>query len=224
MDDDTRGALAIEVHPDSYTYADAGDVINFTYYVKNVGTVATGAPVRAHTNLSGSFVVTANPIPANVNLPGNLEHTAEVTVAYTITEADVATGYVLVSWYAEDGVYRSVQDDIMINVVGRVYRYSIVNPATTDPEADDEDQDLTLQIWRQDENTDSHVVRVYTTDDTATQPEDYAAVDETLTFSFKQRHGVTLDFNDDLVDEPHESFNVFLVDAATGTPCTPIPE
>ena len=216
LDDDTRGALAIEVHPDSYTYADAGDVINFTYYVKNVGTVATGAPVRAHTNLSGSFVVTANPIPANVNLPGNLEHTAEVTVAYTITEADVATGYVLVSWYAEDGVYRSVQDDIMINVVGRVYRYSIVNPATTDPEADDEDQDLTLQIWRQDENTDSHVVRVYTTDDTATQPEDYAAVDETLTFSFKQRHGVTLAFNDDLVDEPHESFNVFLVDAATG--------
>ena len=216
LDDDTRGALAIEVHPDSYTYADAGDVINFTYYVTNVGTVATGAPVRAHTNLSGSFVVTANPIPANVNLPGDLNHTAEVTVAYTITEADVATGYVLVSWYAEDGVYRSVQDDIMINVVGRVYRYSIVNPATTDPEADDEDQDLTLQIWRQDSTSGAHVVRLYTTDDTATQPEDYAAADETLTFLPRQRHGVTLDFNDDVVDEPHESFNVFLVDAATG--------
>ena len=216
LDDDTRGALAIEVHPDSYTYADAGDVINFTYYVKNVGDVATGSPVRAHTNVSGSFVVTAHSIPANVHLPGNLEHTAEVTVAYTITEADVATGYVLLSWYAEDGIYRSPQDDIMINVEGRVYRYSIVNPATTDPEADDEEEDLTLQIWRQDSVRDSHVVRVYTTDDTATQPDDYAAVDETLTFTFKQRHGVTLAFNDDVVDEPHESFNVFLVDAATG--------
>ena len=216
LDDDTRGALAVEVHPDSYTYADAGDVINFTYYVKNVGDVATGSPVRAHTNVSGSFVVTANPIPANVYLPGNLEHTAEVTVAYTITAADVTTGYVLVSWYAEDGIYRSPQDDIMINVEGRIYRYSIVNPATTDPEADDEDQDLELQIWRQDSTPGAHVVRVYTTDDTATQPDDYAAVDETLTFSFRQRHGVTLDFNDDVVDEPHESFNVFLVDAATG--------
>ena len=216
LDDDTRGALAIEVHPDSYTYADAGDVISFTYYVKNVGDVATGSPVRAHTNVSGSFVVTAHPIPANVFLPGNLEHTAEVTVAYTITAADVTTGYVLLSWYAEDGIYRSPQDDIMINVEGRVYRYSIVNPATTDPEADDEEEDLTLQIWRQDSVRDSHVVRVYTTDDTATQPDDYAAVDETLTFSFKQRRGVTLAFNDDVVDEPHESFNVFLVDAATG--------
>ena len=216
LDDDTRGALAIEVHPDSYTYADAGDVINFTYYVKNVGTVATGAPVRAHTNLSGSFVVTANPLPANVHLPNNLNHTAEVTVAYTITAADVTTGYVLVSWYAEDGVYRSVQDDVMINLEGRIYRYSIVNPATTDPEADDEDQDLTLQIWRQDEARDNHVVRIYTTDDTATQPDDYATADETLTFSYKQRHGVTLAFNDDELDEPHESFNVFLVDAATG--------
>ena len=216
LDDDTRGALAVEVHPDSYTYADAGDVISFTYYVKNVGDVATGSPVRAHTNVSGSFVVTAHPIPANVFLPGNLEHTAEVTVAYTITAADVTTGYVLLSWYAEDGIYRSPQDDIMINVEGRVYRYSIVNPATTDPEADDEEEDLTLQIWRQDSVRDSHVVRVYTTDDTATQPDDYAAVDETLTFSFKQRHGVTLAFNDDVVDEPHESFNVFLVDAATG--------
>ncbi len=216
LDDDTRGALAVEVHPDSYTYADAGDVINFTYYVKNVGDVATGSPVRAHTNVSGSFVVTANPIPANVYLPGNLEHTAAVTVAYTITAADVTTGYVLVSWYAEDGIYRSPQDDIMINVEGRIYRYSIVNPATTDPEADDEDQDLELQIWRQDSTPGAHVVRVYTTDDTATQPDDYAAVDETLTFSFRQRHGVTLDFNDDVVDEPHESFNVFLVDAATG--------
>ena len=216
LDDDTRGALAIEVHPDSYTYAHAGDVINFTYYVKNVGEVATGSPVRAHTNVSGSFVVTANPIPANVFLPGNLEHTAEVTVAYTITAADVTTGYVLLSWYAEDGIYRSPQDDIMINVEGRVYRYSIVNPATTDPEADDEDQDLELQIWRQDSTSGAHVVRLYTTDDTAIQPGDYAAADVTLTFAPRQRHGVTLDFNDDVVDEPHESFNVFLVDAATG--------
>ena len=215
VDDYDRG-LAVEAHADSYTFEQVGDVINLTYIVTNVGNVATGAPVRAYTNLNGDFVVSANPIPANVNLPNNLDHRAQVTVSYTITAADVTTGSVLLSWYAGDGLVLSAQDDVLISKEGRIYRYTITNPATTDPDADDEDQDLTLQIWRQDNSRDTHEVRIYTTDGTATQPQDYAAADETLTFSYKQRQSVTLDFNDDGLDEPNESFHVYLVDAATG--------
>ena len=216
LDDDESRVLTVEAHPDLYTFADVGDVIDITYYVKNLGTVATRAPITAHTNLNGDFVLSADPLPVDANLPGNLDHWAVVTVSYTITAADVTTGYVHLSWYAEDGIVRSAQDDVLINHEGRIYRYTIQNPAASDPELDDEDQDLTLQIWRQDENREEHVVRLYTTNDTARQPEDYAAVDETITFSYKQRNSVTLTVNDDRLDEPDESFNVFLVDAATG--------
>ena len=211
-DDDTNRVFNIVSGATPRTFSETGDVIRFIYNVFNWGNVASEAPVMLHSAQLGALLVSDTPMPSSTDVI--------VTAEYTITEQDVAAGYVHERFYVDDGRSRSSYGGIYVNHEERGYRYSVRAPHSLglDPSSDDEGNGhIPVWIVRQDKTAGRHVVRTYTQDQTAAGT-DYTAIEGTLTFpsasndSDEPYREVNVPVTDDDLDEPDEYFEMVVVD------------
>ena len=93
------------------TFVAAGNELSFGYTVRNLGNVASGAPLTIVDDVAGELTCGTEPLDPRA---GDEVDRALCTATYVVTAADVATGRIVSSAYATDGVTRSPEARVVV--------------------------------------------------------------------------------------------------------------
>ena len=200
------------------TFVAAGNEVYFGYTVRNLGNVASGAPLTIVDDVAGELTCGTEPLDPR---DGDQVDQALCATDYVATAADVAAGRIVSTAYATDGVTRSPaarvvvvrQDQAVLSICNGAQQQGVCDPTW---EVAEDAGSVTLTVYL------SHAleseVRVpwatVAATATATADEDFGAGAGTLTFDAGVRsRTVVVTITDDALDESRESFHVDL-----GTP------
>ncbi len=199
------------------TFVAAGNEVYFGYTVRNLGNVASGAPLTIVDDVAGELTCGTEPLAPRA---GDQEDQALCATTYVVTAADVAAGRIVSSAYATDGVTRSPEARVVVvrqdQAVLSICNGDLHAGAFCDPtwEVAEDAGSVTLTVYLSHELTSEVTVPWETAAATATEDADFAAGEGTLTFAAGDRsRTVVVTITDDLLDESRETFHVDL-----GTP------
>ena len=201
----------------SPTFVAAGNELSFGYTVRNLGNVASGAPLTIVDDVAGELTCSTEPLDPRA---GDEVDRALCTATYVVTAADVATGRIVSTAYATDGVTRSPEARVVVvrqdQAVLSICNGDLHAGAVCDPtwEVAEDAGSVTLTVYLSHALESEVRVPWATVAATATAGADFAAGEGTLTFAAGDRsRTVVVTITDDLLDESRETFHVDL-----GTP------
>ena len=201
----------------SPTFVAAGNELSFGYTVRNLGNVASGAPLTIVDDVAGELTCSTEPLDPRA---GDEVDRALCTATYVVTAADVATGRIVSTAYATDGVTRSPEARVVVvrqdQAVLSICNGDLHAGAFCDPtwEVAEDAGSVTLTVYLSHALESEVTVPWETAAATATEDADFAAGEGTLTFAAGARsRSVVVTITDDLLDESRETFHVDL-----GTP------
>ena len=199
------------------TFVAAGNELSFGYTVRNLGNVASGAPLTIVDDVAGELTCSTEPLDPRA---GDEVDRALCTATYVVTAADVATGRIVSTAYATDGVTRSPEARVVVvrqdQAVLSICNGDLHAGAFCDPtwEVDEDAGSVNLTVYLSHALESEVRVPWATVAATATAGEDFGAGAGTLTFDAGDRtRDVVVTITDDALDESRESFHVDL-----GTP------
>ena len=201
------------------TFGAAGNEVHFGYTVRNLGNLASGAPLTIVDDVAGELTCSTEPLDPPA---GDQVNRALCATNYVATAADVAAGRIVSTAYATDGVTRSPavqvvvlqQDQAVLSICNGDQHAGTFCDPTWEVAEDAGPVTLTVLLSHAMESE----VRVpWTTvaaTATATAGEDFGAGAGTLTFDPGERtRQFVVTITDDALDESRETFHVDL-----GTP------
>ena len=198
------------------TFVAAGNEVYFGYTVRNLGNVASGAPLTIVDDVAGELTCGTEPLDPR---DGDQVDQALCATDYVATAADVAAGRIVSTAYATDGVTRSPaarvvvvrQDQAVLSICNGAQQQGVCDPTW---EVAEDAGSVTLTVYLSHALESEVRVPWATVAATATADEDFGAGAGTLTFDAGVRsRTVVVTITDDALDESRESFHVDL-----GTP------